>query len=115
VPRTAAPLGEFEQALLLTLVRLGDEAYGVSIHEELVARTGRDVALAAVYTTLDRLEKKGYLSHWIGAPTSVRGGRRKKHYRIEPPGAVALTASLDALERLTTGLGRRLAHLRRQP
>ena len=108
------PLGEFEQAVLLTLVRLGEDAYGVTIHQELVARTSRGVALAAVYTTLDRLEKKGYVSHWIGAPTSERGGRRKKHYRIEPAGAAALTSALDALDRLTAGVGRRLAHMRRQ-
>jgi DNA-binding PadR family transcriptional regulator len=107
------PLGEFEQAVLLTIVRLGDAAYGVTIHEELVARTARDVVLAAVYTTLDRLERKGYISHWIGAPTAERGGRRRKHYRIEPAGAAALTASLDALGRLTHGIGRRLASLRK--
>jgi PadR family transcriptional regulator PadR len=110
----ATPLGEFEQAVLLTLVRLGEDAYGVTIHEEIVQRTGREVSLAAVYTTLDRLEKKRYVSHWIGAPTSARGGRRKKHYRLEPSGAAALRAALDALARLTAGLDRRLAHLRRQ-
>jgi len=111
----ASPLGEFEQALLLTLVRLGENAYGVTIHEELVARTSRAVSLAAVYTTLDRLEKKHYVSHWIGAPTAERGGRRRKHYRIEPAGAAALAAALDAFDRLTAGIGRRLAGLRRQP
>ena len=107
------PLGEFEQVVLLALVRLGVDAYGVTIHEEIVQRTARDVSLAAVYTTLDRLEKKGHVSHWIGEPTSARGGRRKKHYRIEPAGATALTAALDALDRMTAGLGRRIADLRR--
>lgn len=111
----STPLGEFEQAILLTVLRLGDEAYGVTIHEELGSRAAREVSLAAVYTTLDRLEKKGYVSHWIGAPTAARGGRRKKHYRIEPAGAAALATALDAFERLTAGLGRRLAGLRRQP
>jgi PadR family transcriptional regulator, regulatory protein PadR len=108
------PLGEFEQVILLALVRLGADAYGVTIHQEIARRTGRDVSLAAVYTTLDRLERKGYVSHWMGTPTSERGGRRKKHYRIEPAGAAALTAALDALGRMTAGLGRRLANLRRQ-
>ncbi len=99
-------LGEFEQLVLLALVRQGADGYGVSICQDLVERTGRDVSVAAVYKTLERLENKGYVASRIGEPTAERGGRRKKHYRVLAPGDRALKSSLAALRRMTAGLGR---------
>src|SRR5258708_5851589 len=98
-------LGDFEQLVLLALVRLGQRGYGVSIHNEIRRRARRDVALAAVYKTLERLEKKGLAGSTIGEPTAERGGRRKKFYRIEPAGRRALKHAISSLWRMTDGLG----------
>ena len=97
-------LGEFEQLVLLALVRQGHDAYGVSICDDIASRTGRDVSLGGVYKTLERLEDKGLVSSRIGEPTAERGGRRKKHYRIMAAGQRALKQSLNAIERMTEGL-----------
>lgn len=97
-------LGEFEQLVLLALVRLGDRAYGVSVADEIGARTGREVSLGAVYKTLERLQAKRYVSSTLGEPTPERGGRRKKFFAIEPAGEDALRHSLRALRRMTAGL-----------
>ena len=75
--KSAPRLGDFEQLVLMGVLRLGDAAYGAAIRQEIHARSGRDVSISAVYTTLDRLEAKGFLSSWIGAPTAQRGGRRR--------------------------------------
>ena len=107
-PQTG-PLGEFEHVLLLALLRLEPDAYGASICREIEQRTGRQVLLSAIYTTLDRLERKGLIRHWIGDPTPERGGRRKKLYRLLPAGAEAVAESLRAVQRLAAGLERRLA------
>lgn len=97
-------LGEFEQLVLLALVRLGAEAYGVAIRDEIEQRARRDVALGAVYTTLLRLENKGLATSRLGDPTPERGGRRKKFYRPTAAGRRELVASLDALRGMTRGL-----------
>jgi DNA-binding PadR family transcriptional regulator len=97
-------LGEFEQLVLLALMRLGPEAYGVAIRDEIEERTGRSVALGAVYTTLLRLEDKGFVATRLGDPTPQRGGRRKKFYRPLAAGRRELAASLDALRSMTRGL-----------
>jgi DNA-binding PadR family transcriptional regulator len=97
-------LGEFEQMVLLALVRQGAEAYGVSICEDIIDRTGRDVSLGAVYKTLERLEDKGLVQSRVGEPTAERGGRRKKHYKVLAPGQRALKESLAAIRRMTDGL-----------
>ena len=97
-------LGDFEQLVLLALVRLGDEGYGVSIHNEIVRRAGRDVTVAAVYKTLERLEDKGFALSTVGEPTAERGGRRKKYFRIQPAGRRALAQALASLRRMTEGL-----------
>ncbi len=97
-------LGEFEQLVLLALLRLGDLAYGVSVHAEIAERTGRTMSLAAVYKTLERLEDKGYVSATLGEPTAARGGRRKKFFRVELSGARALRHALWALDRMTAEL-----------
>jgi PadR family transcriptional regulator len=99
-------LGDFEQLVLLALLRLGDDAYGVPIREEIRARAGRAVTLGSVYKTLERLEIKGFVSSFIGEPTNERGGRRKKYFRLESHGRRVLQHSLAALRRMTSGLGR---------
>ncbi len=78
-------LGEFEQVALLALIRLRNNAYGASIRREIAERAGRDVSLGAIYTTLERLERKGFVSSARGAPTPERGGRAKRFYKIEAP------------------------------
>jgi len=101
-----ASLGDFEQLVLLALVRLGDRGYGVSIHNEIKRRARRDVTVAAVYKTLERLENKELAVSAVGEPTSERGGRRKKYYRITPAGRRALRHAISSLWRMTYGLPR---------
>lgn len=101
-------LGEFEQLVLLALLRLDREGYGITVREELVRQAGRDVSLGTVYTTLLRLETKGLIQAHIGEPTPERGGRRKKHYGVSPRGKAALMRSLAALRKLSRGLDQAL-------
>jgi PadR family transcriptional regulator PadR len=104
----AAALGDFEQLVLLGVLRLGDEAYGAAIRQEIHARSGRDVSINAVYTTLDRLERKGCLRSWVGEPTAQRGGRRRKFYALRPAGTAALRQAWHALTAMADGLEHRL-------
>ena len=97
-------LGEFEQLVLLALVRLGDEAYGVAVHAEIARRTGRETSFGTVYTTLARLEEKGLITSRMGDPTPERGGRRKKYFLMLPAGLRALRASLHAIRTMMRGL-----------
>lgn len=98
-------LGEFEQLVLLAVMRLGPESYGVTIRQEIEARTGRDVSLGAIYPTLDRLEAKGYVRSHTGEPTSARGGRSKRHFVLLPEGEKALRTSWEILSALWEGYG----------
>ena len=97
-------LGEFEILILAALIQLGDDAYGVSVRREIEERTGRSIAIGAVYTTLGRLESKGFVSSQIGEPTAERGGRAKRYFRITPSGVQALRESRSALQNLWNGL-----------
>jgi DNA-binding PadR family transcriptional regulator len=97
-------VGEFEQLLMMALVRLGDRAYGVTIREEIERRTGREVSPGAVYTALDRLERRGFVSSNLGDPTPQRGGKRKRFYSLEPRGAAALQRTQEALRSMAKGL-----------
>jgi len=96
-------LGELEHVLLLALMRLGEGAYGVSIRREVEERTGRSISPGAIYPTMDRLEAKGYVSSWKGEPTGERGGRAKRHFRLEADGMEALEHSRDMLAALWDG------------
>ena len=96
--------GEFELLVLLAILRLGDDAYGVTIREEVERETSRTLTLGAVYKTLGRLEGKGYLDTRVAPPTRERGGRRKKLYRLTPAGQEAARRSVADLRRMTTGL-----------
>jgi DNA-binding PadR family transcriptional regulator len=106
--KRAAVLGDFEQLVLMGVLRLGDEAYGAAIRQEIHARSGRDVSINAVYTRLDRLEAKGLLRSWIGEPTAQRGGRRRKFYALRPAGATALRQAYRAFTAMARGLEERL-------
>ena len=108
-------IGEFEQLVLLALVRLGDQGYGVSIHNEIVRRARREVTIAAVYKTLERLELKGFAVSTVGEPTAERGGRRKKYFRIQPAGRRALAYALASLRRMADGLASDLDGLAADP
>jgi DNA-binding PadR family transcriptional regulator len=83
-------LGEFEQLVLLAIVHLREDAYGIPIVDEIERRTGRQVARAAVYVTLRRLEEKGFLTSWIGDATPERGGKGRRYVKIEAAGRRAL-------------------------
>jgi len=97
-------LGEFEQSVLLAIIHLEDEAYGVTIRREIEDRTGRSVAVGALYTALDRLERKGYVTSTMSAPTAERGGRSKRHFKIKTAGVAALRQSREYLTRMWAGL-----------
>src|SRR5205085_6667906 len=79
-------LGEFEHLIVLALLRLDDLAYGVTVRQEIELRTKREVSIGAVYATLDRLERKGYVSSYRGDPTPQRGGRSKRFFRVTQKG-----------------------------
>ena len=97
-------LGEFEQIVLLAVVRLGDDAYGVPVRREIETRTGRSLTVGALYRTLDRLESKGYLKSWFSDPTPERGGRSKRYFKVEPAALPALRESRVALDAMWEGL-----------
>ena len=97
-------LGEFEQMVLLAIVHLGEDAYGIPILEEIERRTGRSVARAAVYVTLRRLEEKGFVSSWMSDATPERGGKARRYAKLEPKGVEALRDARQAAERMWKGL-----------
>jgi len=97
-------LGEFEQAVLVAVAHLDDEAYGVTIRREIETRTGRTIAVGALYTAIDRLEAKGFVTSSMSDPTPVRGGRSKRHVRLSPAGRNALRQSREFLSRMWNGL-----------
>ena len=101
---TPVNLGEFEQLILLAVLRLRDNAYGVTIRTELADRAGRTVAPGALYTALERLESKGLIASHMSDPTPQRGGRAKRHVTVTAAGMNALSRSLRAYERLLDGL-----------
>ena len=104
-------LGEFELVVLLAVMRLGDEAYGVTIMREIEERTGRSASRGAVYITLERLEKKGYLKSHFADPTPERGGKAKRYFKIESLGVRALRDSGRALSGMWSGLEQVLGRL----
>lgn len=97
-------LGELEQVVMLAVAQLGAGAYGVTVRREIEERTGRSLSHGAVYSTLYRLEEKGYLSSWRGEATPERGGRAKRLFRVEPAGARALSDTRRMLDRMWSGV-----------
>jgi DNA-binding PadR family transcriptional regulator len=102
-------IGEFEHMVLLAVLRLGDDAYAVTVREEILTHTGRDVSRGSIYITLDRLETKGYLKSRLGEPTAERGGRAKRYYTLRPVAIEALKESRRALVSLWRGFEAKLA------
>jgi PadR family transcriptional regulator, regulatory protein PadR len=97
-------LGEFEQVVLLAILRLHDDAYAIPVREEIAARTGRRVARGALYTALERLESKRCLKSRMSEPVPERGGRSRRYFTVTPAGLSALRASRRALLQLWKGL-----------
>jgi PadR family transcriptional regulator PadR len=108
---TEASLGEFEQLVLMAIVRLEADAYGATIRRDIESRTARRLSISGVYTTLERLEMKGLVRSWIGEPTAERGGRRRKHFAIQAAGASALRSAYRDFTGMAAGLERRLKQL----
>ncbi len=103
-----AALGELETLILLAIMRLGGETYGVPVRDEIEERTGKRLTRGAVYTALSRLEKKGYLASTIGPPTPTRGGKAKRLYSVSDAGFSALKTSTRVLAQMRAGLQERL-------
>jgi PadR family transcriptional regulator len=97
-------LGGFQQLVMLAVLRLGDDAYGARVQQELEETAGRSVSISTVYVTLERLERKGHVSSWLADPTPVRGGRSKRYYALTPDGLAALNEARDALARMWAGV-----------
>jgi DNA-binding PadR family transcriptional regulator len=107
-----APIvGEFEQLVLLALVRLGNGAYGAAIRREIREQTGRDAAIGTVYMALGRLEEKKMVASYIGNPTQQRGGRRRRHYLIDSEGEKALGRAYRSILAMAAGHEAHLAAL----
>ena len=101
---SAGRLGDFEELILLALVRLRDDAYGVAIWREIQSRTQKNISIGAIYTVLDRLERKGFVSSHVGAPTPERGGRAKRYFQIKAPGTRALNSKHELVSRMLEGI-----------
>jgi len=97
-------LGEFEHLILLALLRLRDDAYGMSVRREIADRTGRDVSIGAVYATLDRLAAKGLITSFLTDPTPERGGRAKRSFRLTGAGIEAVNRARQELANMLEGL-----------
>jgi PadR family transcriptional regulator, regulatory protein PadR len=98
------PIAEFELRVLLAVMQSGVDAYAVRVHQELEERTKRAVAIGAVYITLDRLVRKGWLASKLGEPSPERGGKAKRFYSVTARGKVALRSEIRAMHRLWQGL-----------
>ena len=97
-------LGEFEYLMLTAAARLGDEAYGAAIRQEIEDATGGSCSIGALYTTLDRLEHKGLIKTWMGDPTPERGGRPKRMVRVTAKGIEAASSFYNAVRRVSRGV-----------
>lgn len=97
-------LGKLEQVVLLAVMRVGQHAYGVPVHDEIQTRAGRDLTLGTIYKTLSRLEEKGLVASHVGEPTSERGGRRTRCYVVTAAGKRSLHATFKTLRRMASGL-----------
>jgi DNA-binding PadR family transcriptional regulator len=97
-------LGEFEYLVLCAVERLGDDAYGAAVRELIQAELGRACSIGALYTTVDRLEGKGFVRTWMGEATPERGGRQKRMIRLTREGATEAAAFYAAVARASRGL-----------
>jgi PadR family transcriptional regulator, regulatory protein PadR len=97
-------LGEFEHIVVLALLRLSDRAYGVTVRQEIASRISREVSIGAIYATLDRLERNGYVKSALGDPTPERGGRSKRYFHVTAKGVAAVNRTHRALHSMSEGL-----------
>lgn len=97
-------LGEFEYLLLSAASRLGEDAYGAAIQQDIQSSTGRRCSTGALYTTLDRLESKGLIKTWMGNATPQRGGRRKRMVRVTAAGVREAARFYDSVVRSSRGV-----------
>jgi DNA-binding PadR family transcriptional regulator len=102
--RTESVLSNFELMVLLALIRLGEEAYGVPISREIEERSGREVSIGSIYAALERLEAKGFVSSELGEPTAERGGRAKRYFRITRNGLREVRSVKGTLIKMWSGL-----------
>ena len=109
---TREALGEFEQMVLVAILQLSGDVYGVPIVDEIHRRTGRRVGDAAVYVALRRLEQRGLLTSWMSEPTAERGGKARRLVKIEPTGLEALRESREVMEQMWRGADVRLTGAR---
>lgn len=105
-------IGEFEQLILVALIRIGPHAYGVTVRQQIEARTGRTISPGALYTALTRLEKRGLVSSRLGDPTPERGGKRKRLYTVQPAGERAVARVYESLRLMASGMAARLRTVR---
>ena len=96
-------LGEVEQLVLLAILRLGDEAYAVPIRTVIHDAAGVDLSRGTIYVTLERLERKGYVTSWFSDPQAIRGGKARRFFRLKPPGLAAVKAAKQGLDNLAEG------------
>jgi len=104
-------LGEFEQLIMLAVLRLGTNAYGVAIRRQIQDQTGRNVAAGAIYTALGRLENRGFVESRMGDAAPERSGQRRKYYTVLPEGAAVLYRSYTHVHSMAEGLVPQLAGL----
>ena len=97
-------LGDLEELVLLSVLRLGEDAHGGTVKDELVAQAGRSVSVSTVYVTLMRLEEKGYVRSWMGESSGTRGGKAKRHFEVRPEGVAALEAVRSVRDRMWQGV-----------
>ena len=97
-------LGEFEQMVILAILRLGSDAYGMTVRRELEHTAGRNVTFGTVYGTLERLETKGFVTSSHADPEPVRGGRARRYFRVEPAGELALARARDMMGLMWEGV-----------
>jgi PadR family transcriptional regulator PadR len=102
--RRPDPLGSLEHIVLLAVMRLESNAYGVTVRREIESATGRDISIGAVYATLVRLESKGLIKSFTGEPTAERGGRAKRYFRMSAEGEGALRNTHDVIVKMSAGL-----------
>ncbi|MEJ0062200.1 MAG: PadR family transcriptional regulator [Alphaproteobacteria bacterium] len=98
-------IGELEMMIMLAVLRLGTNAYGITIRDELAKRGGRSRSFGTIYTTLDRLSEKGFVTSRLGDPTAERGGRAKKFFELTTKGRITLEATVNSRRSLENGLG----------
>jgi DNA-binding PadR family transcriptional regulator len=104
MPKPTSQLGELEELVFLAVMRLGGDAYGARIREELRAHAGRSVSIGTIYVTLMRAEEKGLVRSRMGEPSGVRGGKAKRHFELLPEGLAALDQTRRIRERMWAGV-----------